>query len=58
VHAVAAGVDMVLTAGLPREADRNSTAVYRALAQAAEDKTLSRRRIAEAYAHVLALKRG
>jgi hypothetical protein len=32
--------------------------VYRALAQAAKDKTLSRRRIAEAYAHVLALKRG
>lgn len=58
VHAVAAGVDMVLTAGLPREADRNSTAVYRALAQAAKDKTLLRRRIAEAYAHVLALKRG
>jgi beta-N-acetylhexosaminidase len=58
VHAVAAGVDMVLTAGLPREADRNSTAVYRALGQAAKDKTLSRRRIAEAYAHVLALKRG
>jgi beta-N-acetylhexosaminidase len=58
VHAVAAGVDMVLTAGLPREADRNSTAVYSALVAAATNKTLSRRRVAEAYAHVLALKRG
>jgi beta-glucosidase-like glycosyl hydrolase len=53
VHAVAAGVDMVLTAGLPREADRNSTAVYSALVAAATNKTLSRRRVAEAYAHVL-----
>jgi beta-N-acetylhexosaminidase len=58
VHAVAAGVDMVLTAGLPKEADRNSTAVYRALVDAAKNKTLSRRRVTEAYAHVLALKRG
>ena len=57
VRSVAAGVDMVLTAGLPRDADRNSTAVYSALLAAAKDKTLSRRRVAEAYAHVLALKR-
>ena len=41
----------------PRDADRNSTAVYSALLAAAKDKTLSRRRVAEAYAHVLALKR-
>jgi beta-N-acetylhexosaminidase len=57
VQAVAAGVDMVLAAGLPKEADRNSTAVYRALVAAAKDKTLSHKRVAKAYAHVLALKR-
>ena len=57
VHAVGAGVDMVLTAGLPRDADRNSTAAYSALLAAAKSKTLSRRRVAEAYGHVLALKR-
>jgi len=48
---------MVLTAGLPRDADRNSTAAYSALLAAAKSKTLSRRRVAEAYGHVLALKR-
>ena len=57
VQAVAAGADMVLAAGLPKEADRNSTAVYRALVAAAKDKTLSHKRVAEAYAHVLTLKR-
>jgi beta-N-acetylhexosaminidase len=56
-HAIAAGVDMVLAAGLPAGADRTSKAVYRALLDAARLGILPRARVAEAYAHVLALKR-
>lgn len=55
--AIGAGVDMVLAAGLPVHADRTSKAVYRALVAAAKRGTLSRRRVADAYAHVLALRR-
>ena len=57
VKAIGAGVDMVLAAGLPAGADRTSKAVYSALVVAARRGTLSRPRVAEAYAHVLALKR-
>jgi beta-N-acetylhexosaminidase len=57
VRAIGAGVDMVLAAGLPTGADRTSKAVYSALLVAAKRGTLSRSRVAEAYAHVLALKR-
>jgi beta-N-acetylhexosaminidase len=58
VKAIAAGIDMVLAAGLPAGADRTSKAVYSALVMAAKRGTLSRPRVADAYAHVLALKRG
>jgi beta-N-acetylhexosaminidase len=58
VKAIGAGVDMVLAAGLPAGADRTSKAVYSAVVVAARRGTLSRERVAEAYAHVLTLKRG
>jgi beta-N-acetylhexosaminidase len=57
VKSIGAGVDMVLAAGLPGQADRTSKAVYSALVAAAKRGTLSRRRVVEAYTHVLALKR-
>jgi beta-N-acetylhexosaminidase len=57
VKAIGAGVDMVLAAGLPGQADHTSKAVYSALVAAAKRGTLSRRRVAVAYARVLALKR-
>jgi beta-N-acetylhexosaminidase len=57
VKAIGAGVDMVLAAGLPAGADRTSKAVYSALVVAVRRGTLSRGRVAEAYAHVLTLKR-
>jgi beta-N-acetylhexosaminidase len=57
VKAIGAGVDMLLDAGLPGEADRKSRAVYSAAVVAATRGTLSRRRVVEAYARVLTMKR-